>query len=78
MGRGAVHHRLGSGTPEQREPGRRFGPTGKARQNCWGGQEEDGWTTIGNSLCPSVHAPVGPQRRGGGSGIGHKQRETIF
>ena len=39
-----------SGTPQPREPRRRSGPTGGARSHYWGGQEEEGWTTIGISL----------------------------
>ena len=27
---------LGSGTPQQREPGRRSGTAGEARYHCWG------------------------------------------
>ena len=42
-------HGLGSGTPQQREPGRRSGPRGEARRHCWGGREEK-LTTIGISL----------------------------
>ena len=44
---------LGSSVPQTeeqklqlREPRRRSGPTGEARHHCWGGQEEEGWTTI--------------------------------
>ena len=40
--------------PQQREPGRRSGPTGETRCHCWGGQEEEGRTTIGIS-CIQVH-----------------------
>ena len=49
-GRGSGVYQLGSGTPQQREPGRRFGPAGEARCHCWGGREEEGWTAIGISL----------------------------
>ena len=42
-------YRLGSRT--QRELGRRSGPAGKARLQCWGGQEEKGKTTVGIFLC---------------------------
>ena len=42
MGRGAVRHRLRRGTPQQREPGRRSGPSGEARRHRWGGREEEG------------------------------------
>ena len=37
MCRGAVCYGVGSGTSQQREPGRRSGPTGEARHYCWGG-----------------------------------------
>ena len=56
MGRGAEPYRLGSGIPGQREPRRRSRPSGEARRHCWGGQEEEGQITIGNSLCLSMHA----------------------
>ena len=41
--------------PQQREPGRRSGPAGEAGRYCWEGQEEERWTTIGNSLHQSMH-----------------------
>ena len=36
--------------PKLREPGRRSGPSGEERHHCWGGQEEEGWTTRGTSF----------------------------
>ena len=33
----------------------KFIPAGEARHHCWGGQEEEGWASIGNALCLSVH-----------------------
>ena len=50
MGRVAVCYGLGSGMPRQRKPRKRSGPTKEARCHCWGGQEEEGWTTIVISL----------------------------
>ena len=57
MGRGVVCYGLCSGSPWQREPRRRSGPSGAARRHCWGEQEEGGRTTIGISLrvCTCVH-----------------------
>ena len=40
---------MGNRAPQQREPGRRSGPTGEARHHCWGGQEK-GQTTMGISF----------------------------
>ena len=42
MAEGVVHHRLGWGTPLQREPGRRSGPIGEARCHCQGGERRRG------------------------------------
>ena len=41
---------------QQREPGRRSGPTGETRHQCGVGGDEEGWATIEYSLCPSMHA----------------------
>ena len=46
-----VEHKLGSGTPQPKEPGRRSGPEGEARCHCWGWQDGAGWIAIGTSLC---------------------------
>ena len=56
MGGGVVCYGLGSGTPWQREPHRRFRPSGEARRHCWGGGEEEGQTAIGISLRMRGHA----------------------
>ena len=37
-----VCYGLGSGTTQEREPGRWSGPTREARHHCWGGQEVGG------------------------------------
>jgi len=44
--------------PWQREPGKRSGHAGEARSHCWGGQEDEGWTAIGNSLHQRGHMPT--------------------
>ena len=44
------------------------------RHHCRGGEE--GWITMGNSLCPSMHAFLWAFRGWGGSGAGHGQREA--
>ena len=54
MGGEVVCYWLGSRMPEQRELGRRSTPAGEERCHCWGEQEEEGQTAIGNFLHPSV------------------------
>ena len=65
MGGEVVCYRLGSGMPQQREPGGRSGSPGEARCHCWGGQEKEGRTAIGNSLCPSLHTHAHRLSEGG-------------
>ena len=36
--------------PQLREPRRRSGPEGEAKQHCWGGSEKEGQTAIGISF----------------------------
>ena len=43
----------GSGIAQPREPERRSEPKGEARYHCWGGLEEEGWTTI--EITPCMH-----------------------
>ena len=45
-----VRQGLRSRVPQLRETGRRTWPAEKARHNCWRGQEEEGWTTVGTSF----------------------------
>ena len=42
--------------PQLREPGRGSRPVGEARCHHWGGQEEEGWDTIGISFFALVQA----------------------
>ena len=62
MGGGMIYHGQGRGTPQQKEPRRRSRPAGEARHHCWDGQEEEGRSTIGNSLNRSMCMPTGSQR----------------
>ena len=57
MGRGAVCDGLRKGMPWQRESRRRSRPAGEARCHFWGRQQEEVWTTIGNSLHQSMPMP---------------------
>ena len=41
-GGGAMSYGLGSGTPWQREPGRRSGPAGEAKSHSWGRERRRG------------------------------------
>ena len=75
-------HGRGSGTPQAEEGNTTVeGTRGKVQTHrrgkvpLLGGQEEEGQTAIGNSLCQSVHMPVA-LRGWGGSGAGYRQQKA--
>ena len=55
---------VGSGTPQQREPGRKSAVAGEGRRHCRGGREEEGRAAGGISLHQSTRLPLGSQRVG--------------